>query len=239
MNNRTLIISTSFSTQVLGLVREDSPIDEMLIDTRNNHLETAVMNLERLLSRNSLDARDIGRVVVDVGPGSFTGIRIGVSVARAFCQSTGVMAIAVSSFDALAQGVPVADAGAKKLIVVLKEARKSRVYAAFFRRSGEDHGLDRIGTEHDIGIADLLVLQEFLDAAGEGNVVFTGDAVLPNEPYIRENFRAPAEFRSCLFPSAGDYAALAGSGRYPAVSWERLIPHYIRQSDAEIVRVHG
>jgi len=231
MKEHTLIISTSFTVQVLGIALGARQIDEMLMDSRNNHLESVVPNLEGMLSRHSLGARDVGHVIVDVGPGSFTGIRIGVSVARAFCQASGAGARPIGSLEALAWGVRENDV----LITALKEARKGRVYAAFFRKKA---GLiERTGGEYDIVLKDLLELPEFLEFAGREKVVFSGDAVVGAEPFIRRNFREPFSFRPCLCPSAADYSA-AGGG-HPEVSYERILPHYIRKCDAEIAGTHG
>ena len=95
--------------------------------------------IDELLSSRSLSARDIARWAVDVGPGSFTGVRVGLSTVKGIAFATGAEVVGVSAFDALAYGhrdvPPSADPSTDDSIVIL-EAGKGEVYFRVAREMG-------------------------------------------------------------------------------------------------------
>lgn len=92
--------------------------------------------VQQLLHRQGWAADSISHVFVSVGPGSFTGLRIGVTAARTLGWSIGARIVAVPTLDALAQNARAADPPPSNLAVVL-DAKKGLVYAAAYRREGD------------------------------------------------------------------------------------------------------
>lgn len=126
----------------------DFSLDVIHGNDRFSHLQNLTPQIRTLLERNHVDIKDIDAIAVSHGPGSFTGIRIGVSTARALSQVTGIPCVAVSSLEALAlraldcvhsstigdsreRGLP--DEGA--VICPILDARRKQVYGAAYRIS--------------------------------------------------------------------------------------------------------
>ena len=94
-----------------------------------NHLTRLVPMVQELLDGCGLRLSDMAAIAVSRGPGSFTGIRIGVSTARAFCQATGVPGIAVPTLQTLCYSMP----DCPGTMAVMVDARRGQVYAGAYR----------------------------------------------------------------------------------------------------------
>ncbi len=172
--------------------------------------------------------RPADRVAVSAGPGSFTGLRVGMAAAKGFCLGWGVPLVAVPTLHALAMRFPVEGAA----VCPVLDARKKEVYAGLFRWQGG--ACARIGP--DVAIAPE-ALPEMLPA---GQVLFCGDGSGPFGPFLRERLGDRA-----LFPAPGDefprasavgrLAALLGPGG-PATAFRTAVPAYLRASEAETRR---
>ena len=97
---------------------------------RYSHLQNLTPQIEQLLTQNGLTIGDMTAIAVSNGPGSFTGIRIGVSTARALAQILGIPCIAVSSLEALA--LRASDSAAGTLLCPALDARRKQVYGAAY-----------------------------------------------------------------------------------------------------------
>ena len=161
---------------------------------------------------------ELGRVAVSVGPGSFTGLRVGVTAAKMLGFALGVEVVAVPSLRVVAENAP-ADVGR---LGVWLDARKGRVTAGTFEREG---GRWRATAgPRLVPVADaLMALPQPAALAGDGvaahRQVLPPDAVvLPEELWV---------------PRAEVVAALAASGAFPPTDPMRLAPAYCRQSEPE------
>jgi tRNA threonylcarbamoyl adenosine modification protein YeaZ len=87
--------------------------DEVLVDSveREGRDDVLLVLIEELLGKHRLCARDIARWAVDVGPGSFTGVRVGLSTIKGIAFATGAEVVGVTAFDALGAGDALLDAG--------------------------------------------------------------------------------------------------------------------------------
>jgi tRNA threonylcarbamoyladenosine biosynthesis protein TsaB len=177
------------------------------------------------LALAELSLTDIDGLAVTIGPGSFTGLRIGISTAKGLAFAAGKPCVGVSSLEALASVcLPWPER-----ICVLMDARKGEVYTAIYQESGGR--LERIGDER-------VVAPETILRTIASPHLFVGEAVLLYEKQIRaivaENARwAP---RDRLFPKASTVAWLARDLLAAATADEVdcLVPRYLRQSDAEL-----
>lgn len=104
-------------------------------DTENEHAERMLGLLEQALRDAGWSKTDIEKVVVGVGPGSFTGVRIGIAVAQGLMLGLGVPGVGVGSMAALAAGLPASDARAR---IVVRDARRDEFFVSVYSAQGEE-----------------------------------------------------------------------------------------------------
>src|SRR5438874_13122455 len=132
------------------------------------HAETLVPAIEFLCAKARIELSEIGAIAVDLGPGLFTGLRVGVATAKAMAQALRVPIIGVSSLDLLAFGVRYTN----RLVVAAIDARRGELFYAFYRQV--PGGLQRLSDYHLGAPGD--VASELL-ASGEECLV-VGDGAL-------------------------------------------------------------
>ncbi|KXF79063.1 tRNA threonylcarbamoyladenosine biosynthesis protein TsaB [Paramesorhizobium deserti] len=112
------------------------------------HAEVLMGYIERALGEAQTDFAEIGRIAVNVGPGSFTGVRIGVSAARGFALALDCPAIGVTAFEALA--LEARDAHPGEPVLVAVDAHRGEIYAQAFGPDGKAAGEPLAGQPDDV-----------------------------------------------------------------------------------------
>ena len=186
--------------------------------------------LDALLTEAGLEREELEAVAAAAGPGSFTGLRIGVSTARALAQGLGIPAVPVCTLEALAEAV--CSPGA--LICPILDARRSQVYTALYHRSPEEPY--QLQTLLEPQAAALIELAEALNSYNEP-VVFLGEGLHSCAPALREALPgraviAPAPFRVCRAALVA-YRARLILQTNPAAPYEKMLPIYLRRPEAE------
>jgi tRNA threonylcarbamoyladenosine biosynthesis protein TsaB len=182
----------------------------------------------KALERASVSLADVEGLAVSLGPGSFTGLRVGLSFAKGVALASGARMFGVSTLEALAYVAPVRF----DFVAVVCDARRGETYAAAFRRS--DGSLERVGPDLSLSPENAAA---WVSARVEGAcAILVGDA--PE--------RYPASFEGLcgririarfeeIHPS-GSMVALLGEGRLrhgESDRLESLTPSYVRASAAE------
>ncbi len=190
------------------------------------HVETLIPAVEFMCRHAQIDLEEISVVAVDVGPGLFSGLRVGVSAAKALAQALRVPTIGISSLDLLAFPVRYAN----RLIVPAIDARRGELFYAFYRHvPGGAQRLSpyQVGTPEDLA-SELL-------ARGEDCLV-VGDGALRYPEILTEVSGAEPGDATSAFPSAASLVELAHPQalREEFVQPWELEPLYLRKSDAEI-----
>lgn len=111
------------------------------------HTAALVPMVLRVLAGAGLNFSDLDRIAVTVGPGSFTGLRVGLSAARGFALATGVPLVGLTTLETLAAGAcsrPDCDAGGDYITVAI-DARRDQIYCQTFRRTGREPGFEPVG----------------------------------------------------------------------------------------------
>lgn len=121
-------IDTSSSYLYAGIVSNDKLIGEVKNNFGSNLSKYAVSEIQRLFKQTSLNPNDIDKIIVVSGPGSFTGIRIGMTFAKIFAYSKNIDITSITSLDAMARSVNL-----KKILVPLIDARRGYVYAGVYK----------------------------------------------------------------------------------------------------------
>lgn len=121
-----LMIETSTPVTGVGLTCGDTY--EVLADADRRHTEALAPAVARLLEAHDVTVAQLDAIVVDVGPGLFTGLRVGIAFAKGLSVATGLGLFAVSSTDVLA--ATAADAGINGPVLTVVDARRGEVFAA-------------------------------------------------------------------------------------------------------------
>ena len=127
-----LALETTGAHASVAIINEEGKIAEKVSDSVLNHLQNLMPMTKELLDEQGLSIGDMTAIAASQGPGSFTGIRIGVSSARALAQVTGIETVAVPTLKAFAYNAPDFDG----LICPVFDARRSQVFAAAYKWNG-------------------------------------------------------------------------------------------------------
>ena len=198
-------------------------------DTGLTHSRTLMPIVEHILKNTNLTMADMDAIAVSAGPGSFTGIRIGVSAAKGLAFAVDKPAVGVSTLAAMARNVAFADG----LIVCAMDARRNQVYNALFE--AKDGSLTRLTEDRAIGLAELA--EELKDDPRPKTVVGDGGRLCFD---FLQNAGIPCRLAPAhlLMQNAMSVAleaeALAAEGAL--VSAQELEPVYLRPAQAERLR---
>jgi tRNA threonylcarbamoyladenosine biosynthesis protein TsaB len=200
-----------------------------------DHSSSVLQLVERMLATASLGLADLDGLAIGAGPGSFTGLRIGMSTAKGLAFATGKPLWAVSSLAALALDVGHLDGVDPGAVVVpLIDARRGEVFAGFYRLAG---GTAQALAEERVLAPEALsdAIAEVARAARATRVLALGDGLDAYADVLAAALRGQIERvpGSRSTPSAVAVARLAMSGGVPDVAATGA-PVYIRPSEAEI-----
>lgn len=200
---------------------DETILAEVTSHSALTHSERLLPMVDQTLKLAGIALAEVSRLVVSAGPGSFTGLRIGLSTVKGLAHARQLPIYPVSTLEALAY-----QQQTELPIVPLLDARRSQVYAAVYRRS--EHGL--IAVMSPMAIA----LTELLQNIGNQPMLFVGEgASLYRERIIAEAPKASLSSALHNWPRAGSLALLAWQdGRQP-VDAKLLHPDYLRASSAE------
>jgi len=131
---KILSIDTSSNVCSVAILEDEKVIKEITIEDGNTHSVKLMPQIEQIFNETNLSLNDIDLFACDKGPGSFTGIRIGISTIKAFCDVTNKPSIGISSLMALAYNV-----NFDGLICSLIDAKNDNVYYGLFDNSSKKY----------------------------------------------------------------------------------------------------
>lgn len=132
-----LALDTSTAAMTMALVRDEQVLAQRDVHAERNHSTRIMPEVDALLAETGLGPQDLAGIVAGIGPGSYTGIRIGVTVAKTMAWALDIPLYGVSSLEALARGAVMRGLRGHAWIVPLQNARRGRVYTGLYA-SGPD-----------------------------------------------------------------------------------------------------
>ncbi|MBR3785639.1 MAG: tRNA (adenosine(37)-N6)-threonylcarbamoyltransferase complex dimerization subunit type 1 TsaB [Firmicutes bacterium] len=240
-----LALETTGPVGSCAIIQGDGQVAMEVSAEEMNHLKDLMPMAQRLIDKLGLDKKDMTAVAASVGPGSFTGIRIGVSTARAISQALDIPAIGVPTLDAFklkCDGVTI--------VAPIFNARRGQVYGGVFDEQGEDILKSGPYMLTDVLEAIETCIRDRLDdapcgMAPAGRIMFYGDGI---DAYGEQL----AEFKEKIARAAGSFVILeaAKEDRYQTaemtaraafdkleknetVTAVDLQPEYMRATEAE------
>ena len=220
---RVLSIDTSGRWNAIGLIDGNQALGDLVWEARDNSLRDVILNIDLVLGSAGLTLADVDGLAVGIGPGSWTGVRVGITVGKILAYATDKPLCGISSLDALAyqgRNVPT-------LICPVVDAGRGNVYAAFYRSGGET--IARQGEYYAGDIEGLLkTVRE--------PVLFLGDAVELHRQAISEGLGSLANYSSAGDDQKGGAIALLASYRFERGESDdalSLAPLYLKEPLAQ------
>lgn len=213
-----LAIETSSRVGSVSLGCGDTLLESASLGEPMRHNTDLMPTIDRLCAAHRVSPRDLGEVYISIGPGSFTGLRIAVTVAKMFSRALGSHIVAVPSLDVVAENAP-ADC---RLVAVCLNAKRGQCFTGVYERNGDTWRL-RIGPS-------LLTPAELCDAAARPFGVI-GDH-LPEHDWPADVTLMNAELatpQSTVVWRLGRERANRGEFADPM----QLVPLYVRLAEAE------
>jgi len=217
---RVLAVETSTLSGGAALLDGERVVGEYTLDVRVTHSERLMAAIDQLLSDAGWTARDLEGIAVTVGPGSFTGLRVGLSTVKGLALALAIPVAAVPTLDAMAAMLPYA---ALPVCAVL-DARKREVYASLYRWDGL-----AMRRQWDY----LAVAPDELARRLHEPVIVVGDGAEAIDSAFACRVEPPRRGPAPAVVGALGRARLA-SGETVAVA--DLVPIYLRPSEAELKR---
>ena len=218
-------IESSTARSSVALVDDQRVVASAALGLPRRHGEFLAPAVEFCLGQASIDAERIAGVAVGIGPGLYTGLRVGIALAQSFAAARGLPVVGLSGLDVLAFQVR----HVRRPVCATIDARRGELFWAFYRSS--PGGVQR-QSDLRLGTIDTLVAE--LESSGEEPLVI-GDGVLSYQERLG-NSRVELGGPDTAWPDAADLAALA-LPRFIREQTQRpdeLHPIYLRQADARI-----
>ncbi len=221
---KLLCLDTSGSAGSIVLSEDCTILGEINLDSACTHTARLLSGIQYLLSHAEVTLNDIQAFGVVCGPGSFTGIRIGLTTVKGLAETLGKPTVAVTAFEAWVERFP----EWQGVLVPMIDARRGEVYAAVFERR-QSHLIQR-----DSGLVGAP--GELLDALDEETVLFLGGGAQKYRDLIRSRGR-PRWRVAQTDPFLGRSLATLASAKADRGEWTAppdLRAFYLRRSDAEV-----
>lgn len=223
---KILAIDSSATAASVCIAEENKIIGEFFINTRLTHSQTLVPMVEQLAKNTGTELKEIDAIAVNAGPGSFTGVRIGVAAVKGIAFANNLPCIPLSTLESMAYNM----LGSDCVVCSVMDARCSQVYNAMFRVSSGK--VERLCDDRALALSDLkLDLQKYSE-----KIVLVGDGAELCAEYLKNSlenvFLAPINNRTQTAASVA-LAAFEGLKNETALSAAELMPVYLRLPQAQ------
>lgn len=233
---KVLSIDTSSKIASIAIIEDGRVLDEMHVLSEEEHSQTLMPMIEKMFNDNNMDLDEIDLIGCSRGPGSFTGIRIGIATAKAFSDAKNIPLIGIDSLEALAYSVVIKKENNDCEILAMINAKNDNVYAATY--------LVINGKLNMVKNAEIMNLTETVNYIDFKKQVFIVGC--EDEDSIRRLIQAEAsseraisgddcsfEFVKYTIPTAASIGIAAYEKYKNGVVDEIIVPLYLRKPQAE------
>jgi tRNA threonylcarbamoyladenosine biosynthesis protein TsaB len=222
---KLLAVETATMLGGVAIMDGDKLIAESRLNIKVTHSERLMKEIDRVLHGASIEIDDIDVFGISIGPGSFTGLRVGLSTIKGLVYATSKKLVTAQTLEAMAWNVPFSE----YQICPMFDARKKEIYTALFQWSGD--GFSRTLGECTLSIDELLPKIDMPTLfLGEGAILYKGK--IQSSLKDKALFGAPQH----MTPSPANVAMLcmkkAEQGEY--IDALKAVPAYYRRSEAEV-----
>ena len=222
---KILGIDTATMISGIGVVEEDQVLADFRYNVKLTHSEVLLSHIDQLLKGLCLGVRELDGFAISIGPGSFTGLRIGLATVKGLSFASGKPVMGVPTLDALA----FLSRGCKYPLVPILDARKKQLYYAVYHTR-----IDKIERKTPYFVMDLLGLVKKIPQ----EVAFAGPEVKVFRSELKKIMGKKAHFiRGEKNLPSGAAVAYLGWEKFKRNEKENLsslVPIYVRKSEAEL-----
>lgn len=223
---KILAVDTSATAASVAVAEENKLIGEFSINTALTHSQTLMPMVDELLKNTGLSVNDIDVVAVNAGPGSFTGVRIGVAAVKGIAFPKNMPCVSVSTLESMAYNM----LGNDCVVCSVMDARCSQVYNALFKVNG--YTVTRMTDDRALSLTDLkLELQNIRE-----KIVLVGDGAVLCSKFLDSELEnvmlAPFNNRIQTASSVA-YAAFEKIKNGETLTADELMPVYLRLPQAQ------
>ncbi|WP_078551291.1 tRNA (adenosine(37)-N6)-threonylcarbamoyltransferase complex dimerization subunit type 1 TsaB [Bacillus alkalicellulosilyticus] len=222
---KALAIDTSTFVMGVAIVDGQTIVGETITNIKKNHSIRLMPAITDLLKEVGVKPKDLDRVIVAEGPGSYTGVRIGVTTAKTLAWSLGIPIVGVSSLEVMAQN----GRGFSGFISPLIDARRGQVYTGLYQANQELEVAQKLPDT-------LVLLEDWLSMVKdkEERVLFLGNDVVSHEQMIKDILgeKAVLEIPSMSNPRPSELASI-GLKKEPHADVHQFVPTYLQLAEAE------
>lgn len=221
-----LSVDSSYSTATCALIKDDKILAEINLNDKKQHSVILMRLIDSILKEYEIDINDIDAFIISRGPGSFTGLRIGMATLKGLAFASKKPLISVSTLDALAYN----SISFQGIICPIMDALRDNIYTCLYKN--ENNNLTPLIKEQCLNINELVTILKEQTLP----IIFVGDGVTKHKEFLQENipnsFFAPNHSN---FPKASSVGELGIKKINDGVieNIDSINPIYLRKSQAE------
>ena len=221
-----LSVDSSYSTATCALIKDDKILAEINLNDKKQHSVILMRLIDSILKEYEIDINDIDAFIISRGPGSFTGLRIGMATLKGLAFASKKPLISVSTLDTLAYN----SISFQGIICPIMDALRDNIYTCLYKN--ENNNLTPLIKEQCLNINELVTILKEQTLP----IIFVGDGVAKHKEFLQENipnsFFAPNHSN---FPKASSVGELGIKKINDGVieNIDSINPIYLRKSQAE------
>lgn len=223
---KILAVDTSATAASVAVAEENKLIGEFSINTALTHSQTLIPMMDELLKNIGLSVNDIDAVAVNAGPGSFTGVRIGVAAVKGIAFPNNLPCVSISTLESMVYNM----LGNDCIVCSVMDARCSQVYNALFRINGCT--VVRMTDDRALSLTDLKLelmnINEKVVLVGDGAVLCSKFLCLELKNVMLSPFNNRIQTASSVA-----YAAFEKINKGETLTADELMPVYLRLPQAQ------
>lgn len=224
---KILAFDTSNQPLSVALVQNDETIIEHTVNIRKNHSVQLMPAIEDLFTKSNWKFSDIDRIAVAEGPGSYTGLRIAVTIAKSLAWTHNIEIVGISSLQVIAAN---SDSGVEKLIVPLFDARRENIYTGLYTKNPQGEMKQLLPDMH-------IAAKDWADYLAEHFPDKKFELIGVDAPKFSETFQEVLDDSIQIaqptkhLPRASELARLAKNGS--PTPHHQFVPVYLKLAEAE------
>lgn len=228
-----LAIDTATEVAAIALGDRDTLLAESRISAGRSHLELLLPAVHELLNHNNLAIQDVSAIVAGTGPGTFSGLRVGISTARALAQALKVPLYGFGTLEALALGLLRSKRGSNDCLVLpVIDARRGQVFARLYRKEGES----AVVPESDVLCLDPADLLKQISGFANGKVITGGNGALAYRKILQTSRQLDlldSDDSGNQVCAVWHLRAVNIENGYDESQMLSIVPEYVREPDAD------